>query len=116
MNSGVVIYDSSADENGFKINFKVSDSLSRLILVHVAEAANIQLDICACFGVCSSEAQNDPDSAIMYCYNCSQATDVLDKLCWLGAHLVWKMHKVKVLNRAQEKQYCNLFGAVSRST
>lgn len=39
----------------------------------------------------------------------------MDQANWLGAHLAWAMFKMGVINAKEEKHFCSIFGAVSKS-
>jgi len=112
--NGVSIVDSFIHSEGARIEFTVTDSLSRLILVQVAEAANINLNIWAQYPPSSKESKANTDKALFYRFSV-QSGDVIDSLKWLGAHLSWQLLACGIIDSKQEKILCNKFNAKSRS-
>src|SRR5688572_10088219 len=111
---GVSIIDSFMHSEGARIEFTVTDSLSRLILVQVAEAANVNLNIWAQYSPSSKEAIANADKALFYRLSV-QSGDVIDSLKWLGAHLSWQLLACGIIDSKQEKILCKKFNAKSRS-
>jgi hypothetical protein len=111
---GVSIVDSFMHSDGARIEFTVTDSLSRLILVQVAEAANVNLNVWAQYSPSSKEAITNIDKALFYRLSV-QSGDVIDSLKWLGAHLSWQLLACGIIDSKQEKILCKKFNAKSRS-
>lgn len=111
---GVSIIASSIYSDGARIEFTVTDSLSRLILAHVAEASNTRLNIWAQHPPSSKEAKADNDRALIFQFFI-QCEDPIDSLKWIGAHLSWQLLACGIIDSKQEKILCNKFDAASRS-
>jgi hypothetical protein len=111
---GVSIVDSFMHSGGARIEFTVTDSLSRFILVQVAEAANVNLNVWAQYFPSSKEAITNIDNALFYRLSV-QSGDVIDSLKWLGAHLSWQLLACGIIDSKQEKILCKKFNAKSRS-
>lgn len=111
---GVSVVESSMCSDGARIEFTVTDSLSRLILVQVAEAANVHLNIWVQYDPSSKEAKANIDRALCYSYSV-QSVDVSDSLKWLGSHLSWQLLACGIIDSKKEKILCSQFNAKSRS-
>ncbi|WP_444930763.1 hypothetical protein [Microbulbifer sp. SSSA002] len=86
-------------------------------MVHyVAEASNTLLNVYAKNLPGELGCENDFDSEIVYEYRSDSDCDVLDRVCWLGAHFTWAMYKAGIINSQMEQDFCAVFDEVSRST
>ena len=112
---GVTVLESHLTKNYFNIEFIVTNSRSRLLIVYLAEASNMKLNIWAAYDPCSEEAVENMEEAIHYSFYAKDDEDVDDQVNWLGAHLTWKMYACQFINSEQERKYCEVFGAQSRS-
>jgi hypothetical protein len=114
-NEGVEVVGTSAVNDILMLEFTVADPNSRLLLVSAAGAANLFLDLWDHHEPGSPQAIENPETAIHYRYRSNKDYESVDNFCWLGTHLTWKMYKVGVISSTEEKHYCEVFGAISRS-
>lgn len=112
--NGVSVADSFIHSAGADIDFTVTSSLSRLVLLQVAEAANINLNIRAQCPPSNEEAKANSDKPLFYRFSI-ESGDIIDALKWLGAHLSWQLLACGIIDARQEKILCRKFGAKSRS-
>ena len=114
LNKGTLLGDSKFHDTFFRLQFSLIDSKTRLLIHFVAEASNTNLNTFAKIHPCDLTPDMDPDAQLVYEYR-SKSGDLKDQVCWLGAHLTWAMFKMGVINADKEQEFCNIFGAVSRS-
>jgi hypothetical protein len=114
-NKGVEVVGKSAGSDFLMLEFTVVDPNSRLLLVSAAGSANLFLDLWDKYEPETPQAIESPEQAIHYRYRSNKDCESVDNFCWLGAHLTWKMYKTGVISSVEEKRYCEVFGAVSRS-
>ncbi len=114
-NEGVDVIGISEGKDVLMLEFTVTDAGSRLLLVSAAGGANLFLDFWDHHEPGSPQAIANPEKAIHYRYRSNKEYEPIDNFCWLGAHLTWKMYKVGVVSSIEEKHYCEVFNAVSRS-
>ena len=114
-NNGVNVTEVKGSQKYLEIEFTVTDAFSRLLVFSLAEATNILLAVWSKYELCSEESKLNPEEGLIYAFRSSSNTDALDEFSWLGAHLTWYMYKCGLIDTYEEKRYCKLFGAVSRS-
>lgn len=114
-NVGVEIVRADGNEKYFRIGFTVVNPVSRLALVEAAGASNTRLNIWARFRSGSKEAVELPELSVQYEYMNNPVDESNENICWLGAHLTWIMYRSGAISEDEEKDYCEIFGAVSRS-
>jgi hypothetical protein len=115
LNKGIVLGDSNFHEKLFLLQFCVYDSKTRMLIHFVSEASNTKLNTYARIHPCELKSNIDPDGELIYEYRSKTGEDTMDQACWLGAHLTWAMFKIGVISADKEREYCGVFGAVSRS-
>jgi hypothetical protein len=114
-NNGVCVTNVKGNEKYSEIEFTVSDAYSRLLVFFIAEASNINLVVWCKHDPCSEESKLNPEESLIYAFRSGPNSDVTDEFNWLGAHLTWRMYRCGLINEKEEKRYCKLFNAVSRS-
>lgn len=112
---GVSVIDKYLSEDIFKIEFTITNSKSRLLVVYLAEVSNTKLDLWAVFEPYTREAEANLEEAIHYRFSINDEGNAVDLSKWLSAHLVWQMYACHMIEPDQEKYYCQIFGANSRS-
>ena len=87
------------------IEFTISISLSRLLLLECAEASNIHFHSWINFSVCSKKAFENPDLGITYSYR----DENLEVFKDLGSFLVWRLHALDKINEQNADKYLLVF-------
>ena len=114
-NEGVSVVEAIRSNDYFRIELTASNAASRLIIIEAAHAANVHFNVWVRYPPGSPEAIQNPEQAIQYRCSANKVYEAEDNLCWLGAHLTWTMYKTGIISGEEEKKFCEVFGAVSRS-
>lgn len=112
---GIKIIHVKGNREFFDIEFTVTDEFSRLLVFYLAEASNTILAVWSNCDPCSEVSRLNLDEGLIYALRSSESSQSIDQLCWLGSHLTWKLYQCGLLTPYEEREYCKLFGAVSRS-
>jgi hypothetical protein len=114
-NNGINVTEVKGNQNYLEIEFTVTDAFSRLLVFSLAEATNTLLAVWSKHDLCSEESKLNPEEGLIYAFRSGSNTDAIDEFSWLGAHLTWSMYRCGLIKSNEEKRYCKLFGAVSKS-
>ncbi len=114
-NEGVSVVEAVRSDDYFRIELTASNPTSRLLIIEAAHAANVHFNVWARYPVGSPEAIQNPEKAIQYRCSANKVNEAEDNLCRLGAHLTWMMYRIGIISGEEEKNYCEVFGAISKS-
>jgi hypothetical protein len=114
-NNGINVTGVKVSQKYLEIEFTVTDAISRLLVYSLAEATNALLAVWPKYDLCSEESKLNPEEGLIYAFRSGSNPNAVDEFGWLGAQLTWSMYRCGLINSNEEKRYCKLFGAVSKS-
>ncbi len=113
VNEGIYVTAVKGSRNYLELEFQVTDAFSRLLVHALAESSNVDLAVWLKEDLCSESSKLYPDEGLIYAFRSGPDPD--EEFRWLGAHLTWTMYRCDLISAKEEKWYCEIFGAVSRS-
>lgn len=115
INEGVCVTAVKESPKYLELQINITDAFSRLLVYYLAEASNVVLAVWVKEDLCSESSKLNPEEGLIYAFRSSADSDPMEEFCWLGAHLTWIMYRCDLISADEEKRFCEIFGAVSRS-
>ncbi len=115
VNEGVSVTSVRESPKYLELQITVTDAFSRLLVHALAEASNIDLALWVKDDLCSDSSKLNPEEGLIYAFTSAPDSNAAEEFCWLGAHLAWIMYRCDLISANEEKRYCEIFGAASRS-